>query len=154
MMKYILSVIFSFGLILGSISAVNASNLPASVRAEYFACKFDDGKDFNDLYKWIEKWNKWMDDSDLNQYSGNILTPLYRSPNDHHDFVWVGITDNAEVMFTARSEYIKSNLQASWPAKSCPASFTARQYLFDNPEGWEMNYDEFVAIFQILTLRI
>ena len=148
MMKYILSVIFSFGLILGSISTVNASNLPASVRAEYFACKFDDGKDFNDLYIRIEKWNKWMDDSDLNQYSGNILTPLYRSPNDHHDFVWVGITDNAEVMFTARSDYIKSNLQACWPAKSCPAAFTARQYLFDNPEGWEMNYDEFVAIFR------
>jgi hypothetical protein len=89
-----------------------------------------------------------MNDSELSGYQGNILTPLYRSPNDHHDFVWVGITDNAETMFNERSEYIKSGLQASWPAKSCPAAFTARQYLFENPKDWQMNYDEFVAIFR------
>jgi len=140
--------ILILSLSLSSITSINASTLPQPIRAEYFACKFDDGKDFNDLNTWIEKWNKWMDESKLNGYQGNILTPLYRSPNDHHDFVWVGITDNAETMFNGRSEYIKSDLQASWPAKSCPASFTARQYLFENPKDWKMNYEEFVAIFR------
>jgi len=147
-MHYLINMILILSLSLSSITSINASTLPQPIRAEYFACKFDDGKDFNDLNEWIGKWNKWMDESKLNGYQGNILTPLYRSPNDHHDFVWVGITDNAETMFNGRSEYIKSDLQASWPAKSCPASFTARQYLFENPKDWKMNYDEFVAIFR------
>ena len=147
-MNYVINMILVLCLSLGPITSINASTLPQPIRAEYFACKFDDGKDFNDLNTWIEKWNKWMDESELNGYQGNILTPLYRSPNDHHDFVWVGITDNAETMFNGRSEYIKSDLQASWPAKSCPASFTARQYLFENTKNWKMNYDEFVAIFR------
>ena len=147
-MNYLINMILILSLSLSSITSINASTLPQPIRAEYFACKFDDGKDFNDLNTWIEKWNKWMDESKLNGYQGNILTPLYRSPNDHHDFVWVGITDNAETMFNGRSEYIKSDLQASWPAKSCPASFTARQYLFENPKDWKMNYEEFVAIFR------
>ena len=147
-MHYLINMILILSLSLSSITSINASTLPQPIRAEYFACKFDDGKDFNDLNTWIEKWNKWMDESKLNGYQGNILTPLYRSPNDHHDFVWVGITDNAETMFNGRSEYIKSDLQASWPAKSCPASFTARQYLFENPKDWKMNYEEFVAIFR------
>ncbi len=147
-MNYLINMILILSLSLSSITSIHASTLPQPIRAEYFACKFDDGKDFNDLNTWIEKWNKWMDESKLNGYQGNILTPLYRSPNDHHDFVWVGITDNAETMFNGRSEYIKSDLQASWPAKSCPASFTARQYLFENPKDWKMNYEEFVAIFR------
>lgn len=147
-MHYSINIVFILGLFLSSITSIKAETLPKPIRAEYFACKFDDGKDFDDLNKWIGKWNKWMNDSELSGYQGNILTPLYRSPNDHHDFVWVGITDNAETMFNERSEYIKSGLQASWPAKSCPAAFTARQYLFENPKDWQMNYDEFVAIFR------
>ena len=147
-MHYSINIVFILSLILSSIASIKAETLPKPIRAEYFACKFDDGKDFDDLNKWIGKWNKWMNDSELSGYQGNILTPLYRSPNDHHDFVWVGITDNAETMFNERSEYIKSGLQASWPAKSCPAAFTARQYLFENPKDWQMNYDEFVAIFR------
>lgn len=147
-MHYSINIVFILSLFLSSITSIKAETLPKPIRAEYFACKFDDGKDFDDLNKWIGKWNKWMNDSELSGYQGNILTPLYRSPNDHHDFVWVGITDNAETMFNERSEYIKSGLQASWPAKSCPAAFTARQYLFENPKDWQMNYDEFVAIFR------
>jgi hypothetical protein len=147
-MHYSINIVFILSLFLSSIASIKAETLPKPIRAEYFACKFDDGKDFDDLNKWIGKWNKWMNDSELSGYQGNILTPLYRSPNDHHDFVWVGITDNAETMFNERSEYIKSGLQASWPAKSCPAAFTARQYLFENPKDWQMNYDEFVAIFR------
>ena len=147
-MHYSINIVFILSLFLSSITSIKAETLPQPIRAEYFACKCDDGKDFDDLNKWIGKWNKWMDDSELSGYQGNVLTPLYRSPNDHHDFVWVGITDNAETMFNQRSEYIKSGLQASWPAKSCPAAFTARQYLFENPKDWKMNYDEFVAIFR------
>lgn len=147
-MHYSINIVFILSLFLSSITSIKAETLPKPIRAEYFACKFDDGKDFDDLNKWIGKWNKWMNDSELSGYQGNVLTPLYRSPNDHHDFVWVGITDNAETMFNERSEYIKSGLQASWPAKSCPAAFTARQYLFENPKDWQMNYDEFVAIFR------
>ena len=147
-MKYSISVMLSLCLILSSISSTIASTLPQPIRAEYFACKFDDGKGFDDLNKWVNEWNKWMDDNELDGYQGNILTPLYRSPNDHHDFILVGITDNAETMLNEKSEYFKSGPRASWPAKSCPAAFTARQYLFENPKDWQMNYNEFVAIFR------
>ena len=86
-MHYSINIVFILGLFLSSITSIKAETLPKPIRAEYFACKFDDGKDFDDLNKWVDEWNKWMDDKELSGYQGNILTPLYRSPNDHHDFV-------------------------------------------------------------------
>ena len=65
-MKYSISVMLSLSLILSSISTTIASTLPQPIRAEYFACKFDNGKGFDDLNKWVDEWNKWMDGCVIN----------------------------------------------------------------------------------------
>ena len=39
---------------------VSAQEAPDPIRAEYFTCSLNAGKDMNDMMKWVEKWNRWM----------------------------------------------------------------------------------------------
>ena len=43
---------------------VSAQEAPDPIRAEYFTCSFNAGKDMDDMMKWVEKWNRWMDVTD------------------------------------------------------------------------------------------
>ena len=92
---------------------INSSDLPASVSAEYFGCKLDEGKTLNDLNDWISEWNKWMNSTDLGDYEASLLTPLYRSPNDEIDFMWVGRTNTWQELFRGQSAYRASGLAAT-----------------------------------------
>ena len=149
-MKYLLIVFLS----IFSFSNLYSKELPDSVSAEYFGCKFDEGKDLNDMNKWIAKWNKWMDSSDLNEYEASLLLPLYRSPNDEIDFLWVGRTNSWEELAKGQSAYLTSGLAESNPAKSCPFSFIARQIPSGGAEiQEEMNEDEFVAAYWLCDIK-
>ena len=133
---------------------LNSEELPESVSAEYLGCKFDDGKNINDMNEWVAKWNTWMDSSGLDEYQASLLTPLYRSPNDEIDFMWVGRTDSWEELARGQSAYLTSGLAESNPAKSCPFSFIARQI----PAGGadiqdEINQDEFVAAYWLCDIE-
>lgn len=133
---------------------INSSDLPASVSAEYFGCKLDEGKTLNDLNDWISEWNKWMNSTDLGDYEASLLTPLYRSPNDEIDFMWVGRTDTWQELFRGQSAYRASGLAATFPAASCPFQFIARQI----PAGGanleaELNEDEFVAAYWLCDIE-
>ena len=128
--------------------------LPPSVSAEYFGCKLDEGKNLNDLNEWIGEWNKWMDSSDLDEYQASLLSPLYRSPNDEIDFMWVGRTNSWKELARGQSAYRASGLAESFPAASCPFQFIARQI----PSGGadiqeEMNQDEFVAAYWLCDIE-
>ena len=37
---------------------VSAQEAPDPIRAEYFTCSFNAGKDMDDMMKWVEKWNR------------------------------------------------------------------------------------------------
>jgi len=149
-MKYLITLVLSFGLF----TFVNASELPPSVSAEYFGCKLHDKKDLNDLNNWVKKWNKWMDSSDLGDYEASLLTPLYRSPNDELDFMWVGRTNSWQELARGQSAYRASGLAESFPAKSCPFNFIARQIPVDGSDFREqMNQDEFVAAYWLCNIE-
>ena len=135
-------------------SPLKAVDMPVSISAEYFGCKFDENKDFGDLNRFVNKWNKWMDEGNWNNYTGNILTPLYKSPNDEIDFLWVGNTKTITEMALGQSAYRKSNLASAFPAKSCPYSMRARQLVvqdINEDETW--NGDEFVVAYHYCSLK-
>ena len=149
-MKYLLTIILSFG----CFAFANASELPSSVSAEYFGCKLDDNKDLNDLNTWVKKWNRWMDSSDLGEYEASLLTPLYRSPNDELDFMWVGRTNSWKELARGQSAYRSSGLADTFPAKSCPFSFIARQIPVNGTDFRDqMNQDEFVAAYWLCNIE-
>ena len=150
LMKYLITIVLSFGCFV----LANASELPPSVSAEYFGCKLDDKKDLNDLNNWVKKWNRWMDSSDLGDYEASLLTPLYRSPNDELDFMWVGRTNSWRELARGQSAYRSSGLADTFPAKSCPFSFIARQIPVNGTDFRDqMNQDEFVAAYWLCKIE-
>ena len=58
---------------------VSAQEAPDPIRAEYFTCSFNAGKDMDDMMKWVEKWNRWMDATDETNYTAAMLFPRYRT---------------------------------------------------------------------------
>ena len=81
----------------------------------------------SDLNRFVDRWNDWMDDGDRNNYNANILLPLYKSPSDEIDFLWVGNTNTITEMAIGQSEYRSSKVIDSFPSDSCPYSMWARQ---------------------------
>tara|TARA_B100000579_G_C22779152_1_gene828300 strand:+ start:170 stop:907 length:738 start_codon:yes stop_codon:yes gene_type:complete len=143
-MKFFLIAILSVAFLLPAY----ASEMPAPMIAEYFGCKLNEGKNLQDHGKWVKKWNKWMDSTDLNNYRAAVFTPLYRSPNDHLDIMWVGFTDSTQELARGQSAFRNSELPASNPAASCPFSFMASQLPIEavniqenfNPEEFVVGY--------------
>ena len=68
-----------------------AQEAPDPIRAEYFTCSLNEGKDMDDMMKWVEKWNRWMDATDETNYTAAMLFPRYRSPTTEFDMIWVGL---------------------------------------------------------------
>ena len=68
---------------------VSAQEAPDPIRAEYFTCSFNAGKDMDDMMKWVEKWNRWMDATDETNYTAAMLFPRYRTPTTEFDLIWV-----------------------------------------------------------------
>ena len=152
-MKTILATIISVLIFLGAIGTVNASSMPQPYASEYHACTLNDRSDFNDLNRWIKKWNSWMDQTGTNVYSAYLLTPLYGSSNllGNIDFVWVGNSDNNETLLEGRSRYMKTNMQSNFPAK-CSSSFMTRTYRFENPDNWSNDPNETAVIYRSCNL--
>ena len=95
-----------------------------------------------------------MDSSDLGDYEASLLTPLYRSPNDELDFMWVGRTNSWQELARGQSAYRASGLAESFPAKSCPFSFIARQIPVNGTDFRDqMNQDEFVAAYWLCNIE-
>ena len=121
------SVIQIFAILSLFFSSIHAQESPNMISAEYFGCQFSEGKDMSDLNRFVDRWNDWMDDGDRNNYNANILLPLYRSPSDEIDFLWVGNTNTITEMAIGQSEYRSSKVIDSFPSDSCPYSMWARQ---------------------------
>ena len=135
-------------------SSIHAQESVTMLSAEYFGCKFSENKDMDDLTKFVNRWNDWMDDGDRNNYTANILLPIYKSPSDEIDFLWVGNTNTITEMAIGQSEYRSSKVVDSFPSDSCPYSMWARQMVVqDVNESEDWNWDEFVVAYHYCELK-
>ena len=135
-------------------STIHAQESVKMISAEYHGCKFSEGKDMSDLNEFVDRWNDWMDDGDRNSYTANILLPLYKSPSDEIDYLWVGNTNTVTELAVGQSEYRNSEIRESWPSDSCPYSMWARQMVVqDVNESEDWNWDEFVVAYHYCELK-
>lgn len=62
---------------------------------EAIQCKFEEGKDMDDVMKVISEWNDFGDKNFSSPYSAWILTPIFVSESDFtNDFVFLGFADS------------------------------------------------------------
>tara|TARA_B100001057_G_C22761826_1_gene916106 strand:+ start:575 stop:1324 length:750 start_codon:yes stop_codon:yes gene_type:complete len=148
-MKTKLTIITSILMLLNAIGTANATSLPQPYASEYHACTFNDRSDFDDLERWIDRWDSWMDQNENDSYNAYLLTPLYGASSllGNIDFVWVGNSENNETLLEGRSRYMKTDMQSKFPAK-CSSSFMTRTYSFDPPENWSNDPNETAAIYR------
>jgi len=94
-MKKLITISF----LLFSINFVHSDDhLPQFFPMEGVQCKYNKGKDLDDLLKVVSKWNDYMDQSveaGNPNYSAYLLTPYMISGDEFDfDFVWLGAWEN------------------------------------------------------------
>ena len=77
--------------------------------AEYYVSSFKDGKDMDDMMKWVEKWNRWMDATDETNYTAAMLFPRYRTPTTEFDMIWVGHVKNSEMLGKGNDNWLSGS---------------------------------------------
>lgn len=75
---------------------------------ELYACKFKEGKDDADLSKVIERWNKFADDNDMNNYAAWLLRPFFYTPAQDFDIVWLGAYSDGNAMGAGLQNWISN----------------------------------------------
>jgi len=108
-----------------------AQEAPDPIRAEYFTCSLNEGKDMDDMMKWVEKWNRWMDATDETNYTAAMLFPRYRTPTTEFDMIWVGHVKNSEMLGKGNDNWLSASnrsLRESIPV-TCDESFNAYQWV-------------------------
>lgn len=87
---------------------------PTFLPLEGFACNYNSGKDMGDLQKVTEKWNDFVDGTDV-QYNAWIFTPYFYSEEQTADTYWIGVAPTweelmrgAETMTTPKGQKIQA----------------------------------------------
>ena len=73
---------------------------------EMFACKYNEGKGPDDHDAAVEKFNKWADKNDLNDYSAWRLVPYYAGPKQEFDTIWLGSSPSSASMGRAQDTWL------------------------------------------------
>ena len=105
-MKNIFKIVLPIMLLLISSISV-AQQQPNVTPMEFYSnCEFQPGKTKADLYKVIEKWNKFNDRSNDNSYTAFLLTPIAASNVDFENtLIWMGAWNNFEGMGKSLENY-------------------------------------------------
>jgi hypothetical protein len=99
------------GLLLASapgLAQVSADGMGKVVPVELYACKFNEGKSESDLEEVIERWNKFEDDSDTDNYSAWLLTPFFYTTEQDFDIIWLGAFRDGNAMGAGLQNWISN----------------------------------------------
>jgi hypothetical protein len=68
------------------------------VPIEIFTCSYNKGKDYDDLQRVIDKWNKWADENFPVPYTAWTMSPNFFSTEQDFDVIWLGAWQNGKDM--------------------------------------------------------
>ncbi len=99
----------------GSILADSHENaqLDPATPVELFACKYNEGKNFDDLAPVIDAWNEWADGQALTDYSAWTLVPYYTSSDRDFDIIWLGGSPSAVALGRAQDTWLATGGEVS-----------------------------------------
>ncbi|HMB72094.1 MAG TPA: hypothetical protein VKQ06_00870 [Gammaproteobacteria bacterium] len=91
---------------LALMGSVNAQEGEGPAIIEIFGCTFNDGNDLGDLMAVTGRWNDWVDENGIVDYTANILTPHLYSTAFPYDVVWLGVYDNPRDMGVGEANWL------------------------------------------------
>jgi hypothetical protein len=82
----------------GANAQVSEDGMGKVLPVELFACSFNDGQDADDLESVIRRWTRFMDEKNITSYAAWTLTPVYYSPAQEFDMIWMGAWTDGNAM--------------------------------------------------------
>lgn len=140
------------GLLLASASGfaqVSADGMGKVVPVELYACKFQEGKDDADLAKVIDRWNKFADDSDMDNYAAWLLTPFFYTTEQDFDILWLGAFSDGNAMGTGLQNWISNGgeLNAAFQeVVDCGAHVAYSSAMYKSPPAGNVPESGFITM--------
>ena len=117
-------------------SAAAQNQAPTTAMVETYACKFRDNYGPADLDRVVANWNTWMDEREAEPYSAWTWVPFYFTPEEEHDFVWLGMAPDAATLGRSHDDWLTNGkeIQAQFSEIStCDAHFNFAATSFRQP---------------------
>lgn len=81
-----------------AVAQVSESGMGKVVPVELFACTYNNRQDADDLNSVITRWNRWMDQRNVDNYAAWTLTPYHFGPEQEFDLIWMGAYSDGNAM--------------------------------------------------------
>lgn len=78
----------------------------SAVPVEIYACNYNDGQGPADFDAATAKWSAWADEQGVSDYSAWTLTPFYFGPEQEFDFLWLGVSPNAQSLGAGHDNWL------------------------------------------------
>ena len=116
-----------------------AQHAAAANPVEFWGCKFNDGKDMEDLMSWVEDWNEVVDELPDDGYNAWVMTPMFSSTMSAVDFLWVGAWPDYKNMGTGFDDFFNGEEGSASFAKFVEISSCEQHVLFSATQVRENN---------------
>lgn len=128
---------------------VSADGMGKVVPVELYACKFQEGKSNADLDMVIERWNKFADDSDMDDYSAWLLTPFFYTTKQDFDIIWLGAFRDGNAMGRGLQNWISNGQELAAAFEEivdCGAHVAYSSAMYKAPPGGNAPASGFITM--------
>lgn len=81
-----------------AVAQVSEDSMGKIIPAHLYACNFNDGQDASDLDDVIERWNRFMNEHEVDSYAAWTLVPYHFGPDQTFDIIWMGAYRDGNAM--------------------------------------------------------
>ena len=81
-----------------AVAQVSEEGMGKVVPVEIFACTYNNRQDEGDLNEVIARWNRWMDERNIDSYAAWTLTPYHYTTEQEFDLLWLGAYKDGNAM--------------------------------------------------------
>lgn len=89
-----------------ALAQVTEEGMGKVLPVEIFACTYNDRQDSDDLDDVNERWNRWMDERNIDSYAAWILTPYHYTPEQAFDLIWLGAYKDGNAMGAGTDQWL------------------------------------------------
>jgi len=121
-----------------ALAQVSKDGMGKVLPVELFACSYKEGKGAADLDRAIERWTRWADDRDVDDYAAWTLAPYHYGAEQDFDVVWMGAWSDGNAMGEGLNQYLTSagDVQAGFDeVVDCGAHILLASAMYKAPAG-------------------
>lgn len=87
---------------------VSADGMGKVLPVELYICKFQENKGIADLNVVVDRWNKYQDDREMDDYAAWLLTPFFFGTEQDFDVIWLGAYKDGQAMGAGIQDWISN----------------------------------------------